>query len=85
MQKCLTNESMFKEVSGCLVEKPECGFALKFGFSYMCSHADHMKFNSRISGDMTTTEARERYNRLRLKRRAEYIASLNEESKRCFC
>ena len=85
MDKCLTKKLLFEEVSGCLVEKPECGFALKFGFSYVCRHQDHKKFHAHTASIMTSSEINERYETLRIKRHNEFVANLNEESRRLFC
>jgi hypothetical protein len=85
MNNCLTKKLPFKEVSGCLVEKPECGFAHKFGFSLMCRHPDHTKFQAHDSDAMTINKVIERYDALRIKRRNEFIAGLDEESRKFFC
>jgi len=85
MKKCLTKKLLFSEVSGCLAEKPECGHAKQFGFSFVCSHPDHAKFHAHVAGALTDGEVYELYEMLKLKRRNEYIASLNETSKRYFC
>lgn len=85
MKRCLTKQSIFKDVSGCLVENPECAFACKFGFSFMCAHPDHTKFHAHVTGDMTKDDARELYDILKRKRRDEFIASLDEESRSYFC
>jgi hypothetical protein len=85
MKKCLTTKLVFKEASGCLVEKPECGFAHKFGFSFVCRHPDHTKYHAHVAGAMTGDEALEMYETLRQKRRNEYVASLDEGQRRYFC
>lgn len=85
MKTCHTKQLVFKEVSGCLVEKPECNYAIKFGFSYVCRHPDHDKFHVHVSGIMTRGEAIERYESLRLKRREEFMEGLDENSRRIFC
>ena len=85
MNTCLTKELVFKEVSGCLVENPTCGFAQKFGFSFVCRHPDHVKFHAHTSGALTLREVIERYDVLKEKRRDEFIANLDEEKRRIFC
>ena len=85
MNRCLTKKLLFNEVSGCLIEKPECGLALKFGFSFVCRHHDHKKFHAHTSGVMTISEANERYETLRQKRRNNFVKNLDEESRRLFC
>jgi hypothetical protein len=85
MNKCLTKPFMFRKGSGCLVEKPECSFANKFGFSFVCRHADHVKFHAHAVGALTEDEASELYDTLRQKRRYAFIASLDEESRIFFC
>lgn len=85
MSNCHTKKLLFNEVSGCLVENPECCFAHKFGFSIVCRHPDHAKFNVHVAGGMTKDEAVKRYDALRQKRRDEFIASLDEESRNIYC
>lgn len=85
MKGCLTKKLVFREVSGCLVEKPECSYARKFGFSFVCLHPDHQKFHVHVSGVMSRIEANERYEELRVKRHDEFIAGLDEEGRRYFC
>jgi hypothetical protein len=81
---CHTKKLLFSEVSGCLVENPECGFAHKFGFSFVCRHPDHAKFQVHVSGVMTRTEANERYDVLRQKRRDEFLAGLDDYNRKNF-
>ncbi len=85
MKKCLTKKLLFSEVSGCLIEKPECSHANKFGFSFICSHPDHAKYHAHVTGALTESEAFELYATLKLKRRDEFISSLSETGKRYFC
>lgn len=85
MEKCLTKPLVFRKGSGCLVEKPECGFAHKFGFSYVCHHPEHTKFNVHASGATTKNELEKQYSMLRQKRRVEFVASLDETSREYFC
>lgn len=80
MENCLTNPMLLKKVSGCLVEKPKCGFAHKFGFSFVCRHPEHAKFHAHKTGALTAEEALERYNTLRQKRRDEFVASQKKTS-----
>jgi len=49
MDECV-NKPMLPEFSGCLVEKPSCEFAVRFGFSYLCEHPKHKDFNNVPSG-----------------------------------
>lgn len=85
MKKCLTKQLLYKEVSGCLVEKPECGYAHKFGFSFVCLHPEHTKFHAHLIGEMTSEEIIERYDTLKQKRRNEFVAGLDEKSRNIFC
>ena len=85
MNGCLTKPLLLSEVSGCLIEKPECSYCNKFGFSIICRHPDHAKFHAHVAGALTIYEAKEQYEALRLKRRDEFIASLDETSKEYFC
>jgi len=84
MQKCLTKPFGLKEVSGCLVEKPECGFAHKLGFSFICHHPDHTQFRARAVGVMTRNEENELYDRLKQKRRNAFVAGLDEDRRALF-
>jgi hypothetical protein len=85
MEKCLTKPLLFRKGSGCLVEKPECGFANKFGFSFVCRHADHAKFHAHVVGTLMEDEASELYDMLRKKRRDAFVAGLDEENRQFFC
>lgn len=85
MNHCLTKTIAFPEVSGCLVEKPECGFAHKFGFSYVCSHPDHTKFRAHAIGTLTKDGVHELYDELRRRRRDEFTEQLDEASRNSFC
>lgn len=85
MKNCLTKKILFKEVSGCLVENPECGFAIRFGFSFVCSHPEHAQFHAHVVGVMTKDEAAKRYATLKQKRRDEFVSRLDEESRKFFC
>lgn len=85
MKNCHTKKLLFREVSGCLVEDPDCGFAHKFGFSIECRHPEHAKFHVHVSGAMTRAEANERYETLKLKRRAEFLSGLDAGCRRIFC
>lgn len=85
MKECLTKQSLFPGVSGCLVEKPECNYAHKFGFSFECRHPDHRKFHAHVAGVEKKGEVLELYNTLRRKRRDEYTANLDEASREFFC
>jgi hypothetical protein len=78
---CHTKKLLFSEVSGCLSEKPECGFAHKFGFSFVCCHPDHAKFQVHVSGLMSRSEANEKYEALRQKRRDEFMSGLSEQQR----
>lgn len=84
MKNCHTKKLLFREVSGCLVEEPECRFAHKFGFSFVCHHPDHTKFHVHVTGVMSKDEASRLYEELRLKRRNEFVAGLDEECRSIF-
>jgi hypothetical protein len=85
MTKCLTIQLALSKVSGCLVEKPECSYAHKFGFSFVCRHSEHKKYYAHLTGILTKKEAFERYDSLRLKRRDEFTANLEKTSRNFFC
>ncbi len=84
MNKCLTKEYVSPEASGCLVETPNCNFAHKFGFSFLCRHPEHSKFHAHTAGALTKEDAFELYDTLRRKRREEFTANLDETSKKYF-
>ncbi|MDD5284377.1 MAG: hypothetical protein PHD54_00845 [Desulfuromonadaceae bacterium] len=84
MKECLTKQLLFREISGCLVEKPECGYAHKFGFSFECHHPDHTKFHVHAGCAEAKDGIDELYDTLKRKRRDEFIATLDETSKRYF-
>lgn len=85
MKNCITRQLLFSEVSGCLVENPECSYVYKLGFSFLCRHPDHATFHAHVTGSMSKDEAQLRYDSLRQKRRTEYIAQLDETGRRDFC
>ena len=68
-----------------LVERPECSHAHKFGFSVVCRHSDSTKYDVHVTGILTKTEALERHDILRQKRRDELTASLEETNRKIFC
>lgn len=76
---------MHLNVSGCLVDEPECIYADKFGFSILCHHPEHLKFHAHAVGALTRIEADELYNSLRRRRRDRYTADLNEDDRTFFC
>lgn len=84
MGTCLTQQLLYLEVSGCLHESPACCYADKFGFSYLCRHPDHAKFNAVISGVLSKNESEELYVALRNKRRDEYLADKDEAVRNYF-
>ena len=84
MKKCLTKKMLFREVSGCLVENPECCHAHKIGFSYECHHPEHTKFRADMVGAMTKKEVQELYSALKQKRREEFVESLDEADRNYF-
>lgn len=84
MKTCLTIK-LLPEASGCLAEKPECGYAQQFGFSFICLHPDHRQFYAHVSGALTKDEALKRYYRLKHGRREQFVGGLNEKSRRYFC
>lgn len=85
MTKCLSIQLAIPKVSGCLVDKPECIYAYKFGFSFVCLHSEYMKFDAHLTGKLTKEEALDRYDILRRKRRDEFTANLDEASRKYFC
>ncbi len=85
MSNCLTRQIALSNISGCLVEKPECEHAYKFGFSIVCRHPEHTKFHAHTAGELKKESALELYDELRRKRRSEFMANLDETSRRIFC
>lgn len=85
MNECLTTQFALSEVSGCLVENPQCDYAHRFGFSFVCRHPDHASFRSLASGAMTKGDADTLYDTLRRNRRDEFTAKLDEIGRKAFC
>lgn len=85
MKSCLTRQMAFSSISGCLVEKPECGYAHKFGFSVVCRHPEHEQFHAHVTGVLSEDDARELYDALRRKRRDDFTANLDESGRKFFC
>ncbi len=83
MSKCLTIR-LLHETSGCLIATPECTYAERLGFSFICCHPDHARFHVHITGNMTNDEALERYTALKRERRNAFLADLSEEHKSYF-
>ena len=76
MQECLT-KPLTSAFSGCLVEKPTCNFAVRFGFSYLCEHPRHKDFfqNAPVSGQHADrADHNELYRNLKESRRNEYLS-----------
>ena len=75
MEECLT-KPLTTEFSGCLVETPACGFAVRFGFSYLCEHPRHKDFhpNRPLSGHQVDHNAL--YRDLKESRRSAYVAKV---------
>ena len=84
MEECLTKQLLLLGASGCLVEKPHCGFADNFGFSFLCGHPEHTKFQAHAAGVLSHEEITARYDALRRNRRDEFTAKLDEQSKGYF-
>ena len=77
MLDCLTRP-LSSKYSGCLVEKPSCNFAVRFGFSFLCEHPQHKYFiqSMPISGHHTdhVVDHNELYRNLKESRRRKYIS-----------
>lgn len=71
MSECLT-KPILDEFSGCLVEKPSCEFAVRFGFSYLCEHPRHKDFNPEPSRQ--DLDHNKLYSDLRVSRRNEFLS-----------
>ncbi len=67
MSECIT-KPLVSNFSGCLVENPDCRFAVRMGFSYQCSHPDHKSFQG-----TSREELKRRYDNLRESRRNAYF------------
>ncbi len=81
MQECLT-KPLTPAFSGCLVEKPTCNFAVRFGFSYLCEHPQHKDFfqNTPSSGQHAdrAVDHNELYRSLKESRRTEYLSKVKK-------
>jgi hypothetical protein len=60
-----------RDCSGCLVDNPACNFAVRFGFSYLCEHPQHMDFHDKSDHRLDHNTL---YNDLRKSRRSEYLS-----------
>lgn len=85
MKRCLTRQLLYAEVSGCLVEKPECGYAYKLGYSFLCRHPEHAAFNAFDTRILTKQEMDELYGELRQKRRDEFMVHQVEAVRKSLC
>lgn len=85
MKEGHTTPFALSEVSGCLVENPECDFAIKFGFSIFCRHPEHASFHAHAAEAESTDKVHILYDTLRQKRRAEFTANLDENGRKAFC
>lgn len=74
MSECQT-KPLLPEFSGCLVENPSCQHAVRFGFSYLCKHPNHLNF---ITATTPHIEITTQYMNLRESRRHSYIAEINK-------
>ena len=70
MNECLT-KPLLSNSSGCLVENPDCRYAVSIGFSYLCSHPDHKSFQGRPAAELSM-----HYVKLRESRRNAYFDRL---------
>lgn len=85
MNSCLTRQLLNSEVSGCLLENPECGYACQLGFSFLCRHPDHSKFNALVAGLLTKDEVDEIYEQLRQKRRHTFLMNQEQAVRNYLC
>lgn len=79
MKECLTKPLLLNNGSGCLVEYPACGYAEPLGFSFICRHPEHEKFQGHRTGRLSRIEMADRYEMLREKRRDRFVSNLLEE------
>jgi hypothetical protein len=84
MKTCLTLPLICFKFSGCLVKNPGCIHADKIGFSYLCRHPDHSKFDAFTTGALSKKRANELYNDLRKQRRDEFLADQDETVRSLF-
>jgi hypothetical protein len=73
METCRT-KPLVANFSGCLVESPSCGHAVRYGFSFLCEHPNHYLFHA--PDDQAELNAQ--YQRLRHTRRKRYYAELRQ-------
>ena len=69
MNECLT-KPLLGTMSGCLVDNPTCTFAVRMGFSFLCSHPEHKHFHGKPADELNT-----HYSELRESRRSAYFDS----------
>jgi hypothetical protein len=62
----------------CLADSQNCPFAVRFGFSFRCTHPDKADFYGHVKGEYTLDELRELSRRLKDKRRSAFVEGLDE-------
>jgi hypothetical protein len=75
--ECLTMPFL-PEFSGCLVENPCCGFAVRFGFSYHCEHPNHKQFHPTEDSSVARVELPIIYRNLKEARRSQELGESTE-------
>lgn len=73
---CLTKPMYGGSV--CLVDDDSCPHAVRFGFSFRCTHPDKASFYGHTSGTYTLDELRALSRRLRDDRRMQFIEGLDD-------
>jgi hypothetical protein len=73
---CLTKPMYGGSV--CLSDGQDCHFAVRFGFSFRCTHPDKASFYGHINGEYTLDELRKLSRKLRVERRSQFVDALDE-------
>jgi hypothetical protein len=66
----------------CLADSMGCPFAVRFGFSFRCTHPDKASFYGHINGEYTLDELRDMDQRLKDIRRSQFVEGLDEFGKK---
>lgn len=65
----------------CLADSKDCPFAVRFGFSFRCTHPNKADFYGHLNGRYTMEELREMSQSLKNRRRSEFVEGLDEFGK----
>ena len=81
MNECLTIPFL-PEFSGCLVDNPDCTFAVRCGFSYHCEHPNHKDFHKKDPTPADRADLINRYKELKEFRRQKYQEEMDKTIER---